>query len=301
MDEQGLPWDDLRTVMAIARAGSLSGAGRALGVSHATIFRRLGAIEARLGVSLFERSRDGYVPTPAGEDIAATAERIEAEVLGAERRVAGRDLRPSGTVRVTTTDSLLAGLLTPIFAAFRAIHPEIALDVAISNHPFDLTRRETDVAIRSSMSPPETLVGRKLGTLAQCVYTSTHGGAAADWVGWDESMLHSQFARWLKARGHDTRSGYRVNSVMGLCEAVRSGLGETVLPCYLADGDTGLMRRGEPIPELAIDLWLLIHPDLRRVARIRAFADFVSEAVRDVRDRLLGVGGAWPRPRRGEG
>lgn len=115
MNEQRLSWDDLRLVLAVAQAGSLAGAARRLGISHATVFRRLAAIEAELGVKLFERTRAGYAPTPAGEDAAAAAERIQDEVHGVERRVAGRDVRPSGTVRVTTTDTLLSGLLSPVF------------------------------------------------------------------------------------------------------------------------------------------------------------------------------------------
>ena len=137
-------WDDYRTVMAVAQAGSLSGAARRLGVSHATVFRRLGEIERRIGARLFERSRTGYAPTIAGEDVLRAAVRIEAEVLGVERRIGGQDLRPSGTVRLTTTDTLLTGLLSPMLAAFRREHPEIALEVAVSNEVFDLTRREAD-------------------------------------------------------------------------------------------------------------------------------------------------------------
>lgn len=107
MNEHHLQWDDLRVVLAIAEAGTLSGAGRRLGTSHATVFRRLNAIERRLGVALFERSRTGYAATAAGEDLARVASRIQYEVLGAERRVMGRDLRLSGSIRVTTTDTLL--------------------------------------------------------------------------------------------------------------------------------------------------------------------------------------------------
>ena len=167
MTEQSLHWDDLRVVQAIAEAGSLSGAGRRLGASHATVFRRLNAIERRLGVALFERSRTGYAPTPAGEDLAATAARVETEVLGAERRVVGRDLRLSGSIRVTTTDTLLMGLLSPIFAGFQRAHPEIVLEVAVSNQLFNLSQRDADVAVRPSPSPPEHLVGRRVGTVAQ--------------------------------------------------------------------------------------------------------------------------------------
>lgn len=290
-------WDDLKTVKAIAEAGSLSGAARQLRVSHATVFRRLGDIEERLGVELFERSRSGYAPTPAGEDVAAAAQRIEVEVVDVERRVAGQDLRPSGSVRVTTTDSLLQGLLSPVFASFRQAQPEIALEVAVSNQLFNLTKREADIAIRPSMAPPESLVGRRIGCITQAVYAraeplSTTGDGLDyrhfDWVGADERLAYVALGRWMTAQGVDERCRYRVDSVTGMLAAVRDGLGVAVLPCYLADDDQRLARISEPIPELATDLWLLTHPDLRRVARIRALLDFVAQAVNTQGDRLRG-------------
>ena len=293
-----LLWDDLKIVMAIAEAGSLSGAARRLGVSHATVFRRLGDIERRLGAKLFERSRTGYAPTPAGEDIAVSAQRIEAEVLGVERRVAGQDLRPSGTVRVTTTDTLLAGLLSPIFAAFHRSHPEISLEIAVSNQLFNLTKREADVAIRPSLAPPENLIGRRIGAIAQAVYgradtvisnVDTLDLSTTDWVGADERLAYRALDAWMAAHGIDEHCRYRVDTLMGMLMAVRDGIGVAVLPCYLCDGDERLTRIGEPIPALATDLWLLTHLDLRRVARIRAFVDFVTQAVNAQSDQLKGV------------
>jgi len=233
MDEQHLSWDDLRTVLAIAEAGSLSGAARRLDVSHATVFRRLGTIEERLGVQLFERGRAGYTPTTAGEDVAGAAKRIESEVVGVERRVAGRDLLPSGTLRVTTTDTLLNGLLSPILAGFRQTYPEIALEVAVSNVLLSLSRREADVAVRPTESPPENLVGRRVGRLAQAVYgaAAVFSGAEApgfdsvDWIGPDETLWYRQLDQWMKQQGHDARCRYRVDSLQGMQTGVADGIG----------------------------------------------------------------------------
>lgn len=297
MNEKTLPWDDLRVILAIARTGSLSGARRDLGVSHATVFRRLAEIERRLGVALFQRDRGGYTPTTAGEDVAAAAERIESEVDGVARRIAGRDLRPSGTVRVTTTDTLLHGLLSPVFARFREANPEITLEVAVSNQLFSLSKREADVALRPSGSPPESLVGRRLGSIAQAIYgragqirPADDAGAAHDsgWIGPDELMGYQPLASWLTAHGLDGHCRYRVDSLMGAYAAVRDGAGLAVLPCYLADADERLVRIGRTIPDLETDLWMLTHPDLRKVARIRVLMDFVAEAVAGAQDRLSG-------------
>lgn len=296
MNEQKGRWDDLRVVRAIAETGSLSGAGRRLGLSHATVFRRLGAIEVRLGVRLFERARGGYSPTPAGEDLAATAVRVADEVLEVERRLAGQDLQPAGSLRVTTTDTLLFGLLSPIFTAFREAYPEIGLEVALSNNLFNLSRREADVAIRPAQDPPEALVGRKIGTIAQAVYgradlldeaLEPRGLPSKSWVGPDETMGYRALERWMERQELQAACHYRLDSLLAIFAAVREGAGLAVLPCYLGDCAPELRRHGAAIPELATDLWLLTHPDLRRVARIRAFLDFVAGAIRGKADKLL--------------
>ena len=164
-------WDDLRLVLAVSREGTLSGAARKLGVTHSTVFRRLGAIEEQMGARLFERFRDGYMPTPAGETAAASAARLEDEVLALERRLSGQDLRPSGTARITTTDTLGAILMRHL-PAMRASHPEIQFEIAISNAMANLTRREAEIAIRPMLEPPEILVGRRVADIAHAIYGS---------------------------------------------------------------------------------------------------------------------------------
>ncbi len=282
-------WDDLRIVLAIAETGSLSGAGRSLGLSHATVFRRLRDIEERLGAKLFDRVREGYAPTLAGEDITRSAQRIAAEVMGSERRIAGQDLRPAGTVRVTTTDSLLFGPISPVLAGFRAAYPEIALEVAMSNQIFNLSKREADVAIRPSAAPPESLTGRKLARIDQAIYGRrdlvTENGAtldirSTDWVGPDEGMAYRPLERWMEANDLNARCRTRVDSVLGMFVAAQNGCGLAVLPCYLGDREQSLRRVGQALPDLATDLWLLTHPDLRRVARIRLLLDFTAQACR---------------------
>ncbi|MEM7123989.1 MAG: LysR family transcriptional regulator [Pseudomonadota bacterium] len=293
-----IPWDDLRFVLAIAETGSLSAAGRRLGVSHATVFRRLGGIEDRLGVALFERSRTGYAPTLAGEEVADAARVVEREVLDVERRVVGRDLRPSGTVRVATLDSFLVGFLSPIFRAFQDEQRDIALEVSLSNHLFSLSRREADVAIRPSYEQAESLVGRKAGTIAYAVYgererVADAGGSIdihdAQWVGPDEAMYYPDLVAWMTAQGLDDRCRFRVDSVVAMQAAVADGYGLAVLPCYLGDPDLRLSRVGRTIPGMAVDLLLLTHPDLRKTARVRVLLDYLAAALKKKQRLLLGT------------
>lgn len=284
MNAQHLKWDDLQVILAVARTGSLSGAGRQLHVSHATVFRRLNAVEARLGVTLFERHRHGYTPTLSGEDLAATAERVQQEVNGAERRVVGQDLKLSGTLRITTTDTLFAGLLSPVFATFRERHPDIRLEVVISNQRYSLSRREADIAIRPTHQPPEALVGRCVGDIALAVYgqrtywqpahTSLDPSAlpAEGWIGPDVHLGDTALEHWMR----DKSTAYTLDSLLGVQMALRQGPEMAVLPCYLGDADSALLRLSDPITELTTPLWLLTHPDLRRVARVRAFMEAVT-------------------------
>lgn len=293
-----LAWSDFETVLAVANAGSLSGASRALGVSHATVFRRLGDIEQRLGVILFERSRTGYRPTLAGEELADTGRIMDEAALAAERKVAGRDLEPSGEIWTTTTDSLLMGLLAPLFTQFRDKYPGILLDVAVSNQLFNLTRREADVAIRPSNRPPENLIGRPLTTIGQAVYAHRSFGltpgapidtlASQPWIGAGPRLQDSAVDQWMENNGLKQACVYRVDTLVSIFSAIRSRMGLAVLPCYLADEDPDIIQLTDPIPELEYGLWFLMHPDLRGVVRIHALMDFLTEAVRAQQQRLAG-------------
>lgn len=288
--------EDLQLVHAIGGAGTLAGAARRLGVDHSTAFRRLGALEKRLGVRLFERARDGYTPTPAGEAAIATAASLLDGLSTLERQLAGEDLRPSGVVRITTTDTLV-DFIAPGLAAFRSAHPEIALELVAANAFFTLTRRDADVAIRPSLTVPDHLVGRKLATIAMApyaapAYLADRGRTPAledhDWLGLDESLAHLGASTWMREHVRPARVVFRSSSLLALRAASRAGLGVAPLPCYLCDEDAALTRLGPPIPEMASALWLLTHPDLRRVARIRAFLDFMGPWLKARRDSLAG-------------
>jgi DNA-binding transcriptional LysR family regulator len=284
-----LGWDDLQLVLAIFRAGTLSGAARALGVTHSTIFRRLGAVEQQLGVRLFDRFRDGYAATPAGEEAAQLAARFEGEVLGLERSLSGQDLLLSGTVRIATADTIGA-LLMPHLAALRRAHPDIALELTLSNAMANLTRRDADIALRPTADPPETLVGRRLSGIAHAVYGLAGADRAADpWIALDAALAETAIGRWLRRNVPEARIACRVDTLPALCDAARAGLGLALLPCYVGDRAAGLRRAApEPLEDISSTLWLLTHEDLRRSARIRAVLDFLAQALAAERDLLEG-------------
>ncbi|WP_366554135.1 LysR family transcriptional regulator [Aquibaculum sediminis] len=294
MNAQAENWDDLRVFLAVARAGSLSGAARILGVNHSTVFRRVGAFEDALGVRLFERVPGGYLLTPAGEEMRESALRVEAEVAAIGRKVRGQDLRLSGSLRITTIDMLALWLLPRHLTRFRTDYPGIEVEVSVSNAALNLTKREADVALRIGNSPPEALVGRRVGRLVFAVYGAREYRLrrpdgeleAHDWIGFDSehSALARRFAEFLP----DVQPAYRVNSVAAAMGAAMAGMGLAPLPCGIADREAKLERICDLPPSFSLDLWLLTHEDLRRTARIRAFLDFMAEALAGEAELLEG-------------
>lgn len=304
MTTRRLDWDDLRYVLAIGKEGSLSGAARRLGVNHATVFRRLRAMEETIGVRLFDRQNDGYAPTPAGEEAIAVAATLDDSVTTLERRIVGQDLKPSGTVRITTVEAMLVEILPHMVARFHAKHPEIALEIVVASAALNLSRRDADVAIRATPAPPETLVGRRLATIASAVYAAPaclerfaglDDVAGYDWIGYDESLSHLKAARWLARRLGERVPAVRVNTVLAVKQMVEAGVGLGFMPCFMGDAADNLVRVVEPNEEWDSQLWLLTHPDLRHVARVRAVMDHFAEELVALRPLFEGE---RPRHRR---
>ena len=278
--------EDLRLLLALEQAKSLAGAARQIKVNHASAWRRLGNIEERLGVRLFERGRDAYLPTSAGEEAIAAADRILRELEDVSRKLTGKDVRPTGTVRLTTTESLLH-FIAPAIRDLRLSHPGIVLEATAANSFFTLTRRDADVALRFAESPPEGLVARRLASVAYAIYASPAYLAdrqgtppvELDWVCLDDSLAHLRSARWVARHVSPDRIAHRGNSLLGLREAARIGVGVVPLPCFLGDGDSGLVRVMPIIADMAVGLWLLTHPDLRQMPRVRATLDGIADYV----------------------
>lgn len=271
-------WDDLRIMLAVVRAGSFLGGARALGISHSTASRRIAALEVTLGVELLERTPDGLVPTPAGEQMRDVAERTAAEILGLTRAIEGRDTQLYGTVRIAMPYLLATDLLMPVFAGFARRYPEVKLELVASFAPADLTRREADVAIRVTDAPPQSAVGRRIATLEVALYGPTQRkarGGPLPYVGLDDGR---PAPAWYVERCPGATLGVRVNDYPLALEAVRAGLGAAALPACVAEGQAGL-RRMAALPELGVGLWLLTHADLRKAARIRAVLDWLAEAL----------------------
>lgn len=277
-----LEWDDLKLVLAIGRARSITQAAKQTGLHHSTLFRRMADIEGRVGAKLFERQQGDYQPTTSGMAAMETAEKLEGEMAVLARTLAGQDIRPSGTVRLTTTDTLLHAVLSDDLAGFAKAYPEITVQVVTDNRFYDLNRHDADIAIRPSNTPNENLVGRQIAPIRSVICGArgmgyptgcTDGDGA--WITCDESLAHIKAAQWRDRHFADQHVAMRSNSLLNVARLVDAGAGYAVLPLFLTGAFANIAVLGDTIDGLDNDLWMLMHRDLKSVPRVRAFNDFM--------------------------
>lgn len=278
-------WDDLRFFLAVAQKGSIRGASEVLTVNASTVSRRIDAFEKKLGTRLFERLPTGYVLTSAGEEILESSERIEDEVAKLDRNIIGRDTQLNGSLSVTMAAPLATHLLMPDFVNFGRRYPGIELELVVSSEEINLSKREADVAIRITNNPPEHLVGRHVTDIAKAVYASEEYLSRHDikqqpellrWIGWEDPEPYPQ---WVKDSQYPkTPIRHQANDILVQLEAAKSGMGITILPCFMADPVTNLKRISPISSGKCGDIWILTHKDLRYTARVRIFMDYMLKA-----------------------
>lgn len=248
------------------------------------------ALEKRLGRRLFERDRQGYHAGDLAQTLAAHAEHIEGELEAARSQLASRDDRVSGLVRITTTDTLLYGLVMPALGELMARHPQLRLGLAASNELADLTRRDADVALRATRKPPEHLVGRRLGVIRVAVFahrrlarrasSSIDELAALPWAVPDEALPDHPSVRWRRKHLSKVVPRFEVHGILAVMEAIAAGLAVGIVPLFLAGAYSDLTVLTEPLAECETDLWLLAHPESRHLRRIAVVAAGLAERVR---------------------
>ncbi len=285
MNAQQLEWDDIRYILAVCKEGTLSGAARTLNVNHSTVFRRVGNIEDKLGVRLFDRLTTGYAMTNAGEIVLNSATHIEEEIQKLSRQLHGGDYRLSGTLRITVPEDLSTTFLLPLMSKFHQRYPDIQTEILASNEVYNLSQHEADIAIRSTSSPQETLVGQRLRTLEYTPYASRkylaeNSGktlSELNWLMYSESFNACPAVKWQAKEYPKAPVVFRSTSVLSLLEATKNNMGVAMLPCFMADAEKSLERVCEPPKALTKEIWVLTHPDLRRTAKVHAFMGFIKD------------------------
>ncbi|QXI20095.1 MULTISPECIES: LysR family transcriptional regulator [Pseudomonas] len=280
-----LSWDDLRIIKTLSECGNRATTAKRLGINVSTVSRRVAQVEKTLGVALFDHRRSGYMLTPEGIELRALAERVELDIVSVTRRVSRAGQGLLGKLRITTSDSLLLYFLTPIIADFKTLNEGIAIEVLVGNETLSLARDESDVAVRATKKPAESLVGRKLASIAWAPYgsikqaTTTPFAEGQPWVSYSAGLCGLKAKSYVEDRVSADCISYRTDSVAAASVAIAAGLGYGFLPCMLGDITPGLTRVGPVVRELQDELWLLTHQDIRKSWRVKAFMTFCAAAV----------------------
>nr|WP_314625323.1 LysR family transcriptional regulator [uncultured Noviherbaspirillum sp.] len=278
-----MDWDDVRVFLALARAGSLTAAARSLRVEHTTVARRIAQLEQALGLHLFDRLPRGWILTSEGEQLAARAAQMEEQAHEFMREAADGALL-SGTVRLSASPSVGQEFLLPRLCAIHQRWASITLELVVETRVAVLSRREADLALRIGRPQDPGLAARLLGTMAYGLYCRrgyTDGRSEADWrfIGYDDSLAHAPEHLWLESLRGSRGYALRANTLPLQRDAVRMGLGLAVLPHFMAAGDAQLERLPLAGGPAAREIWLVVHPDVRRSPRVRLIADLLVEVV----------------------
>jgi DNA-binding transcriptional LysR family regulator len=275
---------DLTLVLTLVRTATLAQAGERLGVDATTVFRSLQRIERGVGHSLFERTRSGYKAGCEAQSLAAQGELVEAAVAAARESVQGATQHGSmrgapqvaGTVRITTTDTILHALVAPALHRLRVPHPLLEFEIHTGNELTNLTRRDADIAVRATTRPPQHLVGKRVGSIQVALYTKKGSVKAYDealaaqwaWIAPDDALPEHPSVLWRKRHFPKVVPRWRVSSILTVAEGVAMGLGVGMLPLFLGETRRDLVRLTEPIDECTTELWLLTHPEAKRLRRV---------------------------------
>jgi DNA-binding transcriptional LysR family regulator len=289
--ELPMDWNNVRLFLAVVREGSMRAAARKLGLSQPTVARHLTAFEATFGgPTLFDRLPEGLHVNAAGEQMIPAAESVEQAMLTLERRRAATSPALSGTVRVSTGECAAGFLARCLSGPTTAVLPSgITLELVESRQTANLARREADMALRHQ--PPESgdFYVSKAGTFACAVYRR-RGADTNAWITYTEEQAHYEPARWVQRQVEQAHEpvALRASSMLMHLEAIRSGTGRGVLPCYVGDARPLLERVTPPIAELDAEYWIIVHRDLRRAACVRATIDWIKALFASQRDVLSG-------------
>ncbi|MEO5881834.1 MAG: LysR family transcriptional regulator [Caldimonas sp.] len=284
-----LSGDDLAMILALTRAPTLAEAATRLGVDASTVFRALQRVEKRLGKRLFERSRGGYRAGELALQLIVHAERIEAELEAARSQLAAGDDRVSGRVRITTTDTVLYGLVMPVLDELITRHPHLQLELDMSYELASLGRRDADIALRATRKPPEHLVGRRLGAVRVAVYahprlarrvSGIEALAALPWAVPDSALPEHPSVRWRRRHLPKVVPRLELHGVLAVMEAVAAGLAIGIVPVFLARTYAEVVALTPPLDEAETDLWMLAHPESRYLRRISVVAQALAERIR---------------------
>ncbi len=284
-------WDDIRYFLEVARSGNVTSASKVLGVNHSTVSRRIRALEEKHGVRLFERIPSGYEMTKAANTIYETALELEAKNQLISRQLFGQDSRLQGEITLTMPHDILDYCVIDDLAEFRDSHPEIQLNILVSQGLINLAAREADIAIRLTPSPPDYLIGNEIAKLQHGVYINTHVTylKSTPIIAWSDE---TKIPDWAKNNFTDAEIVLRVDDLYSMYAAVKAGIGIASMPCYMPDIVFDFQSNVKRLPiELPISnwgVWVLSHVDLRHTARVSYCREFLVKRLKQNKALYLG-------------
>jgi len=271
-------WDDIKFVLAVADEGSLNASAKRLGVTHATVMRRVAAFEQRCGRVLFHKSLSGYSVLPEAEPILQAARNVEDAVFSVDRAVHGTDSALSGTVRIASTDSLCQVLLPPILCTIRRIYPELTTCLLSANAHHDLSRMAADIAIRPTHRLEEGLDAVHAGDLSFAVYGADP--EVRTWIGLGSGLARSAPAKWMVTNIPPSLVPCEADSFLVVRELVAAGLGKAFLPRFLGETDSRIQEvSGADLP-LSVPIWSAIPEELSSNVRVQLVRNLIAEELR---------------------
>ncbi|MEA3033494.1 MAG: hypothetical protein QOH86_1510 [Sphingomonadales bacterium] len=288
-------WNDLKSFLAVARTGRLTGAAARLGVDHSTLSRRIAGLEHSLKAKLFDRSPSGYGLTLAGAGLLPIAEQMERLALGAGESVGGTAAAVEGTVRIGAPGGFGSWFLAPRAARLRDLYPQLRVELVAASSQFSLARRDADIVITVSRPPAgrltvSRLVDYDLALYAAPAYLETRPPilrtadlAGHRFVSYIEDLLHFPELDFLRHVAPEGAAALETSNIFGQFFATRAGAGLCVLPGFLAGAEPGLVRVLPEEMKLTRSLWMIVHQDQAELARIRAVTRFLREAVESER------------------
>ncbi|QVX15725.1 LysR family transcriptional regulator [Pseudomonas congelans] len=278
---------DLSLVLALVRGRTLARAADLLQVDVSTVFRSIRRLEAALGAALFEKNRRGYIPTDTAQAMAEQAERAEQALAAARIALQQGEQVVSGTVRLTCTDAVLHSLLLPALADFMPQYPALTLELATSNAFANLSRRDADIALRLTNTPPEHLIGRCLGSADYFVCgrpeyreALTQNPASIPWISPDDSMPDHTSVMWRKQAFPGVLPSYRCSNMSAVSQLVAAGLGVAALTGFTVEGLGAVERLSGPLEGCRTDLWLLTRPDCRALRSVQTLLEALAPRLR---------------------
>ena len=302
-----MDWDDLRYILAVYDNGSALAAAQKFGVNASTVQRRIIKFEKENNVHLFERLPSGYRPTAECTSLVKTSRKIDESVARLRRDIFGKDLRLEGCLTITSTDAVFTSVVARHLAEFHRKHADITIDLRLTSVRLNLIQQDADIAIRPTFDPHENLVGQRVADLHFGVYASSDVIASLPlnptleelarqkWLGSGQGFSGSTSHNWMQQHIPEKSCRIEIDTFQSMAACAVQSMGLALLPCIVGDPISQLQRLQIPWFELSSPVWVLTHPEIRNAARVRAFMNFITKALRNERAVLEGRVSSTPQ------